>query len=680
MVWLSFTPIYEATAWMEIKEQPLYVAFEPRSNSNASLFFKTQLQTIHSPVVLARVAALPEIARVPEVRAEESILSWLERGLKASFRGESELCDISFRARRPEVAATVANAIMDAYLVLQRDHYGQQTERIVELLTEEKRRRADELEQLQERVRVLTKKSGRGDATAIGQKEVVLVQNPIAALEARRTAVEVERIVVEAKLKAYHTEATAHVGVPADVLEQALETDPEVIELKNQLIQAKSRLRDRKRVSKSENNMSMQKLATTVKSIEESLTKLRDELRPKVSERLMLSMNAQRAESIATLQDDVAHKQHLERAWQERIDAQRNSLGTSDEQSLELEFARGELQRSEEVFQRIADRIVALRTEMRAPLRTSVLKRAARPEKPLEAAPYKILAIAFLGPLAVPFGLAFLWERRLGRISIAQQISTAVNVPLLGEITALPRRTLTPKLDPSDRLARDRATFEESINALRVGLTQRTTWRDLRTVAVTSAVSREGKTSLSYSLALSLANSSDGAVLLIDSDMRAPDLHSICKVAQYPGLAEVLSGYCSLDDAITAHETERVHFLPAGRLEVNPHSLLKNDAFSSLLSHVRPRYQYIIIDAPPVLAASEALVIAASADGTLVCTMRDISRGHQLRMTCQKLTDAGAALLGVVFNGIPARTWVYKYGGYAYAHKHDSRMHDGHDT
>ena len=294
LVWFTFTPIYEATAWMEIKEQPLYVAFEPRSNSNASLFFKTQLQTMQSPVVLARVGRLPEIAGLPEVRGEESVLAWLERGLKASFRGESELCDISFRARHPDVAAKVANAIMEAYLVVQRDHYGQQTERIIELLTEEKRRRADELEQLQERVRVLTKKSGRGDATAVGQKEVVLVQNPIAALEARKTAVEVERVVLEAELNAYQADETEHAGVPADVLEQALETDPEVTELKNQLIQAKSRLRDRKRVNKSEDSVVMQKMAASVNSIEESLTKLRDELRPKVSERLMLSLNAQR--------------------------------------------------------------------------------------------------------------------------------------------------------------------------------------------------------------------------------------------------------------------------------------------------------------------------------------------------------------------------------------------------
>ena len=368
----------------------------------------------------------------------------------------------------------------------------------------------------------------------------------------------------------------------------------------------------------------------------------------------------------------------MEKAWQDRIDAQRSKLGASDEQSLELEFARGELKRSEEVFQRIADRIVALRTEMRAPLRTSVLKAATKPEKPLEAAPYKILVVAFLGPLVLPFGLAFLWERRLGRISSAQQIPTAVNVPLLGEITALPRRTLSTRLRSSDhRLTRDRLTFEESINALRVGLTQRPNWRDLRTLAVTSAVSREGKTSLSYSLALSLANSCNGSVLLIDADMRAPDLHVICGVPQQPGLAEVLSGYCSLDDAIGAHETERVHFLPAGRLEVNPHSLLKDDAFSSLLSLVRPKYQYVVIDAPPVLGASEALIIAASADGALLCTMRDISRGHQLRATCERLVGAGASLLGVVFNGIPAQSWVYKYGGYAYVQKRDFESNEG---
>ena len=678
VVWLTHITIYEASAWMEIKERPIYVAFELQQNANASLFFKTQLQTIQSPVVLAKVSAEPKIARLAEVRQFDTVLEWLQQGLKASFRGESELCEVSFRAQDPATAEMVANAVMEAYLALHRDQLGQQSERIIELLTEEKRRRSDEVEQLQERVRVLVKKVMGNDAPLSGHKELVVVQNPITALEVRRTAVEVERLVLEAKLKAYQEVDLHKLTVPEDAIKHALEANPEIIELKTQLAGANAKLRELQRRTKSEDNPTVKKLAATVQSIEAALEKARQELRPKLSEELRVTMLAKRSDMLTNLQTDVGQQRQLQHAWQERIDAtltdQRQKSEAADDQSLELEFARGELGRSEEVFQKIADRIIALRTEMRAPLRTSVLQRATKPVKPIEAIPYKRFAIAFLGSFAVPFGLAFFWERRLRRVSDASQIAAQVSLPVLGEVTALPKRSLIGGARSADRLLRDRLTFEESIDALRVGLTRTPDYRDLRTLAVTSAISREGKTSLSYALALSLANASEEPILLIDADMQAPDLHDMLGIPLEPGLAEVLGGQCPLDEAVFPYAAEGIHLLPAGRLKASPHMLLRNDAFPSLLAKLRSRYRYIVIDAPPVLAASEAVVIAGSADGTLVCTMRDLTRGPQLQMTCQKLTSAGARLLGAVINGVPARSWVYKYGGYAYAQKrHSSR-------
>ena len=67
IVWLTWTPIYEASAWMEIKERPMYVAFEPHGDGNAKLFFQTQIQTIKSPVVLAKVSVDPQIGWIARV-------------------------------------------------------------------------------------------------------------------------------------------------------------------------------------------------------------------------------------------------------------------------------------------------------------------------------------------------------------------------------------------------------------------------------------------------------------------------------------------------------------------------------------------------------------------------------------------------------------------------------------
>ena len=185
-------------------------------------------------------------------------------------------------------------------------------------------------------------------------------------------------------------------------------------------------------------------------------------------------------------------------------------------------------------------------------------------------------------------------------------------------------------------------------------------------MVITSAVSREGKTSLASSLAVSLARNVRQPILLIDADLRAPDLQEIFEVPLSPGLADVLSGKCQPHEAIVVKSNHGVHVLPAGRLAGTPHAVLGHGVFLNLIAELRTQYRYIIVDAPPVLAASEALMLAAAADGTLVCTMREITRGPQLRLACGRLAAAGAKLVGAVISGVPSRSWEYKYGYYGY--------------
>ena len=186
----------------------------------------------------------------------------------------------------------------------------------------------------------------------------------------------------------------------------------------------------------------------------------------------------------------------------------------------------------------------------------------------------------------------------------------------------------------------------------------------MRILAVTSAVNHEGKTSVASQLALSLARATGKTTLLIDGDMRSPDVHQVFGVAQGPGLAEVLSDECSLADAIVATHNEHVHVLPAGEIKVSPHQLLGNGSWKSLLEQIPSSYGYVIIDTPPVLAASEALVLAKAADATLLCVMRDVSRADQVRKAAERLLTAGGRPVGTVLSGVPMSRYKYGYGIY----------------
>jgi capsular exopolysaccharide synthesis family protein len=194
---------------------------------------------------------------------------------------------------------------------------------------------------------------------------------------------------------------------------------------------------------------------------------------------------------------------------------------------------------------------------------------------------------------------------------------------------------------------------------------------ELHTLVVTSAVKSEGKTSVSVQLAASLARASGERCLLVDADLRSPDIHRLLKSRAEPGLAEVLAGECSLGDAIDKTWNERIHLLPAGKATTSPHKLLGGDQLDGVLAELRTAYQYVVLDTPPVLAASEALMLARAADGTLICAMRDVSRVSQVSKTFNWLVAAGARPVGAVLSGVPTRHYAYHYGygSGSYAHR-----------
>jgi polysaccharide biosynthesis transport protein len=148
--------------------------------------------------------------------------------------------------------------------------------------------------------------------------------------------------------------------------------------------------------------------------------------------------------------------------------------------------------------------------------------------------------------------------------------------------------------------------------------------------------------------------------------MRSPDIHRLFDIAIEPGLADVLAGSATIEEAIVpANEKVGVALMPAGRPHVSPHRLLGNGSWRTLAQQIPEQYRYVIVDTPPVLAASESLVLAKEADATLVCVMRDVSRVDQVQKVTERLTAVGSQVIGAVLNGVPSRSYRYHYGRYS---------------
>jgi receptor protein-tyrosine kinase len=214
------------------------------------------------------------------------------------------------------------------------------------------------------------------------------------------------------------------------------------------------------------------------------------------------------------------------------------------------------------------------------------------------------------------------------------------------------------------RYLKDRAIFEESVESLRSILSVSPEWADVQVLAISSAVSAEGKTTLASQLATGWARHGEGRTLIIDGDVRDPDIYSIFGIASNPGLVEVLSEQCKLESAIV-HWEDNLDILPAGTLVGNPHRLFKGQGFAALLETLRKQYDRIILDAAPLLSASEVLPMLKAVDAVLLCARKDHSRIEQVKLARERLERAGIHRVGGVFGGLSCHSYAFQYGEYS---------------
>ena len=317
VVWFTFSPKYEASAWLEIRDQPFVLAFKPRNESRS--FVQTQLQTMRSPVVLSSLSGDPKIAEFPEAMEFDSPLEWLQKGLNANIVGQSDLCEVKFTSRDAAMSAYVANAVVRAFLALHGDKHGEMNTRIIKLLKEEKLHLEEEVRIARDRVRVLTKQATENDPTLVHQDlhSIIVPQNPIAGLEDRKTTAQVERAVLEARLKAHQESVDAdQVEVSAGELAMVLEDHPEIVALKKQLAAARANLREHKqRSSRGDADPQVPKLAKQAKGLEDALQKATDELRPLLLDEIRGHARARRLVEIAELQRKGDDQRLLEQLY-----------------------------------------------------------------------------------------------------------------------------------------------------------------------------------------------------------------------------------------------------------------------------------------------------------------------------------------------------------------------------
>lgn len=666
-MYYTYKPEYTAATWLIIRDRPPILQ-KQESRGDSKLFVENQLEVLKSPSVIDTVASIPEVASTPEiVRFGQGPAQGLRKLLKIRALGKSDYFVIEFTSTDRERAALIVNKIAETYLELQRSKQSEVEAVTISLLEKEQSVQQVLVERYRSNVRDLTKQLTGSEAFPLGPNQTrVEIRSTTSELQSKLVAAEVEQVLLKAQIDAESEVLSRQSSEPPkSEIDRQVESSEPVRALQAKIEAAKSRASEHEKVAANlDQNAVYQRLKGEIQADEQALEKLRTELRTLVQTHLETTSRAQREEEVAAMQRRLANADFTVQLLREKLAQENAGRQTEKGESLELEFVRGDYLRAAKVYEAIADRILQMRMDQRAPNQISQFEVAKPPAHPDSPPPYKKVAVVALLALLLPFAGAIGLEQLHRRVSSRDQLEKASGLTVVGEVTSLPRRSRSRKKNGASTPNRERQLFEESIDGLRTYLTLVHSLRGLKVLAVTSAISREGKTTLSAQLAISLASATGEKTLLIDGDTRSPDIHRAFDIDRGPGLVDVLQGRCSLEDAIEMEFSDSLHVLTAGCLDASPHRLLGPHEFGALLDKLKETYRYIVIDTPPILPASEALILAQAADAAVLCVRRDFSRLDHACEAYGRLRSAGVTIAGAVLNGIPARSYVYRYGSY----------------
>jgi len=204
----------------------------------------------------------------------------------------------------------------------------------------------------------------------------------------------------------------------------------------------------------------------------------------------------------------------------------------------------------------------------------------------------------------------------------------------------------------------------ESLRTIRTNIKLTFPDENLRTLLITSSVSREGKTTVSSNIAVSFS-SAGKKVLLVDTDMRKPRVHKLFGVDNSIGISNYMIGEKSLKDVIRKNVYKYLDILMCGPIPPNSGEMIISNKFKDMLEELKKMYDIVIFDSPPVLAVSDSSILSTMIDGVIVVVkVKEVAR-DALGRTVKQLTNANVNLVGAVINNVDIKSG-NNYGTYYY--------------
>jgi len=308
------------------------------------------------------------------------------------------------------------------------------------------------------------------------------------------------------------------------------------------------------------------------------------------------------------------------------------------------------------------------------------------PAYPARPAKTRNIALAFLVGLVGGIGLALLREYLDNTVKTPDDVEALARMPSLAVVPQFAgpsgkgkRQQVFPGVSGNGHEKRielvaqhlPKSQVSEAFRALRTSLLLSQADHPPQVILVTSALPREGKTTAAANLAVTLAQLGDRTVL-VDADLRKPGIGRLLNLGsgKYAGLSSFLAGVSSLDLVTVPHPAiPNLAAIPTGPLPPNPADLLSSHKLADAIAELRTKYKFIVIDSPPVMAATDAVILSVHADGVLLVVRSGETPKVAFTRTRDLLASVKCHILGVVLNAVDsgAPDYYYSYRYYPYS-------------
>lgn len=694
---LRMPKIYEASGTIAINKPDTSLNFQNSATFSLDYFDPTELETevkiLQSDELALEVVRELNLDHRPEYGSQASpsasldmapdplqvdpakasaMINGFKGNLHVSLSQNSRIIEVHYRSTDPQTAANVVNTLMETYVEDNRKARFESTMQASDWLQKQLVDLQMKVETSQEK---LVRYQREHEILGMDEKQNITTAK-LDELNKELTVAESERMDKEALNHLVES------GDPDAIASSAGDLDVTA--------QAPAGLLEMLRGKQGELKLQIAQLSTQFGPAYPKLVELNNQLK-EIDSQIMAEMKKIQARVRGQYMTALRRENMLHDA----LERQKQEANKLNESAIEYNL----LKRDAETYRALYEGILEKLKEagVSAGLKSNnfrIVDSARAPSYPIEPNIPRNLGFALILGLASGVGLAFLLDGLDNTIRTTEQ---AQNISGLASLGMIPLGSKSARDGPNAKRlviaaskeavelvtqVRPQSQMAESYRALRTSLLLSNLGSPPKIIMVTSALPQEGKTTTSINTAVVLAQKGV-RVLLVDADLRRPSIHKTLGMGPRSGLSNVLTGSTKLEQAITHTAIlPNLFVLPAGTPPPNPAELLASSNMKDVLAKLCEEYDHIVLDTPPSLSVTDAVVLSPRADAVILVIRSGKTTKQALRRACDILTQVNAKVVGVLLNAVdlssPDYYYYYEYQGkYAgYYRDGESSRHD----